>query len=96
MLKPYFEPFCLFHQFSTLKSCYIWFTISLEYPSAFVHSFYPPELACKKENDGLLDATFLDLEVAIIPEEGRFSYHLFDKRDNFNFFIVRCSFSICL
>ena len=50
---------------------------------------YPPELACKKENDGQLDATFLDLEAAIIPEEGRFSYHLFDKRDNFNFFIVR-------
>ena len=45
-------------------------------------------MACKKENDGLLDATFLDLEAAIIPEEGGFSYHLFDKRDDFNFFIV--------
>ena len=47
-----------------------------------IGEIYPPELACKKENDGQLDATFLDLEAAIIPEEGRFSYHL-------NFFIVR-------
>ena len=46
-------------------------------------------MACKKENNGQLDATFLDLEAAIIREEGRFSYHLFDKRDDFNFFIVR-------
>ena len=30
--------FCLFLQFSTLESCYIWFTISLEYPSAYVQS----------------------------------------------------------
>ena len=29
---------------------------------------YPQELECKKENDGLLDATFLDLEASIIPE----------------------------
>ena len=54
-----------------------------------IAEIYPPELACKKENDGQLDATFLDLEAAINPEEGQFSYHLFDKRDNFNFFIVR-------
>ena len=50
---------------------------------------YPQELECKKENDGLLEATFLDLEASIIPEEGRFDYHLYDKRDGFNFFIVR-------
>ena len=50
---------------------------------------YPRELECKKENDGLLEATFLDLEASIIPEEGRFDYHLYDKRDGFNFFIVR-------
>ena len=35
------EIFCLFLQFSTLESCYIWFTISLEYPSAYVHSRCP-------------------------------------------------------
>ena len=59
-----------------------------------IAEIYPPELACKRENDCQLDANFLDLEAAIIPEEGRFSYHLFDKRDNFNFFIVR--FPLCL
>ena len=49
--KPYFElflpifwDFCLFLQFSTLESCYIWFTISLEYPSAYVHSFCPGKI----------------------------------------------------
>ena len=46
-------------------------------------------MPCKKENNGQLDATFLDLEAAIIPEEGRISYHLLDKRDDFNFLIVR-------
>ena len=35
----FFEIFCLFLQFSTLESCYIWFTISLEYSSAHVYSF---------------------------------------------------------
>ena len=44
--KHHFEPFlsifldfCLFLLFSTLESCYIWFTISSEYPSAYVYSF---------------------------------------------------------
>ena len=32
------EILCLFLQFPTLESCYIWFTISLEYPSAYVQS----------------------------------------------------------
>ena len=36
--------FCLFLQFSTLESCYIWFTISLEYPSAYVHSCCPGKI----------------------------------------------------
>ena len=35
------EILCLFLQFSTLESCYIWFTISLEYPSAYVYSGCP-------------------------------------------------------
>ena len=46
-------------------------------------------MAYKKENDCQLDASFIDLEAAIIPEERRFSYHLYDKRDDFNSFIVR-------
>ena len=37
----FFEIFCLFLQFSSLESCYIWFKISLEYPSAYFHSFCP-------------------------------------------------------
>ena len=44
--KPFLSHFCLFTeivclflQFSTLESCYIWLTISLEYPSAYVYSF---------------------------------------------------------
>ena len=36
---PFLEIFCLFLQFFTLESCYIWFTLSLEYPSAYVYSF---------------------------------------------------------
>ena len=33
--------FCLFLQFSTLESCYIWFTISLRYPNAYLYCFCP-------------------------------------------------------
>ena len=33
--------FCLFLKFSILESCYIWFTISLEYHSAYVYSWCP-------------------------------------------------------
>ena len=46
--KPYFEPFsvifCLFLQFSTLESCYIWFSISLEYPNASLYCFCPRKI----------------------------------------------------
>ena len=44
--KPFFSHFCLFSgifclflQFFTLEFCYIWFTLSLEYSSAYVYSF---------------------------------------------------------
>ena len=40
----FFEIFCLFLQFSTLESCYIWFTISLEYSSAYVFSCCPGKI----------------------------------------------------
>ena len=46
---PIFCVFCRFLQFSTLESCYIWFTISLEYPSAYVHSCCPGKI----QNQGL-------------------------------------------
>ena len=43
------EFFCIFLQFSTLESCYIWFAISLEYPSAYVYSCFPGKI----QNQGL-------------------------------------------
>ena len=46
---PIFEIFCLFLQFPTLESCYIWFTISLEYSSAYVYSCCPGKI----QNQGL-------------------------------------------
>ena len=47
---------------------------------------YPVELELKVEHQGS-HATFLDLDITI--SQGKFIYKLFDKRDNFNFFIVR-------
>ena len=47
---------------------------------------YPEELELKCEHEGS-HATFLDLEITI--SDGIFLYKLFDKRDNFPFFIVR-------
>ena len=47
---------------------------------------YPPELELKVEHNGS-HATFLDLDITII--NNKFVYKLFDKRDAFNFFIVR-------
>ena len=50
------------------------------------HLIYPADLELKCEHQGV-HATFLDLEITI--SDGIFSYKLFDKRDNFPFFIVR-------
>ena len=36
--------FCLFLQFSTLESCFIWFTISLRYPNAYLYCFCPRKI----------------------------------------------------
>ena len=47
---------------------------------------YPSDLELKEEHSGTR-GTFLDLEVNIVDRE--FIYKLFDKRDNFPFFIVR-------
>ena len=47
---------------------------------------YPPELELKVEHEGN-HATFLDLDISVV--DNRFIYKLYDKRDNFNFFIVR-------
>ena len=49
-------------------------------------SIYPPELELKCEHQGT-HATFLDLDINV--SNGIFIYKLFDKRDDFPFFIVR-------
>ena len=45
----FFEILCLFPQFFTLESCYIWIVTSLEYPIAYVYSCCPG----KFQNRGL-------------------------------------------
>ena len=65
------------------------FIISHNDGGEFAKSFeniYPKELKLKCEHQGS-HATFLDLDIEI--KDGVFHYKLFDKRDNFNFFIVR-------
>ena len=47
---------------------------------------YPSNLELKCEHHGL-HATMLDLDITVV--DGIFIYKLFDKRDNFPFFIVR-------
>ena len=45
--------FCLFLQFSTLESCFIWFTISLEYSSAYVYSNCPGKIQSQGLSGGI-------------------------------------------
>ena len=52
-------------------------------------NIYPESLDLKCEHNGS-KATFLDLEIKI--ENNKFSYKLFDKRDNYDFKIVRMPF----
>ena len=52
-------------------------------------NIYPPELGLKVEHEGP-HATFLDLDTVYISIAGnRFVHKLYNKRDSFNFFIVR-------
>ena len=51
-----------------------------------IYEIYPDELELKAEHSGN-HATFLNLDILVI--DGRFIYKLFDKRDEFPFFIVR-------
>lgn len=50
-------------------------------------NIYPRELELKKENSIDSSATFLDLSIEI--NEGKFSTHIYDKRDSFPFSITR-------
>ena len=52
-----------------------------------IPNIYPPELELKKENNGYMNASFLDLEINIMNK--KFSLKLYDKRDDFGFSIVR-------
>ena len=54
---------------------------------ANIHNIYPNELQLKKENNINTEATFLDLKIKI--DNNKFMTSLYDKRDNFNFDIVR-------
>lgn len=56
-----------------------------EFGKSFVN-IYPPSMQLKVEHQGI-HATFLDLDITI--KDSQFIYKLFDKRDNFPFFIVR-------
>ena len=47
---------------------------------------YPKELELKCEHEGK-HATFLEIDITV--QDDLFVYKLFDKRDNFPFFIVR-------
>ena len=57
-----------------------------EFESNF-RNIYPEELQLNKENTSNFEASFLDLQIKI--ENGKFVVGLFDKRDDFNFSIVR-------
>ena len=57
-----------------------------EFESSF-SKIYPEELQLGKENTVKHEANFLDLEIKI--KDGKFHFHLFDKRDSFPFSIVR-------
>ena len=49
----FFEIFCLSFQFPTLESCYIWFTISLGYSSAYVYSCCPGKIQSQGLSGGI-------------------------------------------
>ena len=55
-----------------------------------ITNIYPEELELKKENVGLDHASFLDLNINI--SNRKCSLKLYDKRDDFNFDIVRMPF----
>ena len=57
----------------------------------FLNSYkeiYPEELQLKKENNHEKEATFLDLHINI-DTSGKIKTKLYDKRNSYNFFIVR-------
>ena len=51
---------------------------------------YPPELILKKENTSHTETTFLDLHLCI--NAGQIQTSLYDKRNSYNFNVVRFPF----
>ena len=55
-----------------------------------IRNIYPKELELKKENVGYLEGSYLDIKAKIA--DNKFSLKLYDKRDDFDFDIVRMPF----
>ena len=55
-----------------------------------VNQIYPPELQLNKANTSDTDASFLDLHLSI--SNGFVSTKIYDKRDDFDFYIVNFPF----
>ena len=66
-----------------------WWLLALNNPNfaEFVGDIYPKFLVLNKENKKDNKATFLDLEIKV--HNGRFITNLYDKRDAFDFDIVK-------
>ena len=60
------------------------------YFEGVVNQIYPPELKLNKANTSYTEAPFLDLHLSI--SNGRFSFKIYDKRDDFDFDIVNFPF----
>ena len=57
----------------------------------YIPDIYPTELILNRENETDSEASFLDLYIKII--NNKFTFSLYDKRDDFPFTIVRMPFS---
>ena len=64
------------------------------YFDGMVKQIYPPELQINKENSSNTDAPFLDLHWTV--SDGFVSSKLYDKRDDYNFDIVKFPFILLL
>ena len=63
---------------------------SLDHFDKSIEKIYPTELKLKNKSSSSYEATFLDLHIKV--ENSRFSTRLYDKRDDFNFHVVRMPF----
>ena len=59
------------------------------YFEGMVIQIYPPELQLNKANTSDTEAPFLDLYLSV--SKGLVSFKIYDKRDDFDFDIVKCS-----